>query len=339
MAITAVVGGQFGSEGKGKIAGYIAPECKMAIRTGGPNAGHTVVTKGKKFVLQSIPCAIAVDDCILAIGAGGVFDPDILQSEISRYITDSHKLIIDPMAGVIDPLHRKQAQEIRGGTGSPVKGVGPAHAHKALRLADFRLARDLPEFSQYIDDVSLMANQIIDTGQQVMLEGTQGFGLSLYHGTYPHTTSTDTTVGTLCGNAGVSVRLVEHIILVIRTYPIRGAHGAMKYELTWNDVARESGYPGKLEEMTTVTKHVRRVGKMDLDWVKRAIMVERPTQIALTFVDYVNYQDFGVEKWASLSKKTRDYIVELEKKLEVPITLISTGPDNLHTIDLRKQKL
>jgi adenylosuccinate synthase len=241
------------------------------------------------------------------------------------------------MAGVIDPIHVEQAQKIRGGTGSPVKGVGPAHAHKALRLPDFRLARDLEELSPYLGDVALLANEMLDSGKAVMLEGAQGFGLSLHHGTYPYVASTDTTVGTLCGSAGVSPRWLEQIIMVVRTFPIRGGPGPLS-EISWEEVSNLSGSLEPISEFSTVTKHLRRVGKLDLSMLQRAVMIERPTQIALMFVDYVNYEDFGRKRLTDLSSRARTYIDTLEESLGIPITLISTGPDNTQTIDLREQK-
>jgi adenylosuccinate synthase len=337
MGVIAIVGGQFGSEGKGKIAGYLAREVDMAIRSGGPNAGHTVQLAGQIFTVQSIPCAVVEPSCTLAISAGAVFDPVILEAEISRYLTPAHTLIIDPMAGVIDPIHIEQAQRIRGGTGSPVKGVGPAHAHKALRLPDFRLARDLEGLSCYLADVALLANQKLDSGKTLMLEGTQGFGLSLHHGTYPHVASTDTTVGTLFASAGISPRWLDQLIMVVRTFPIRGGPGPL-LEISWEEVTKAAGSPNPITEVSTVTKHVRRVGKFDLKRLKRAILVERPTQIALMFVDYVNHNDFGKRSLKDLSMASRTYIDELEESLNVPVTLISTGPDNDHTIDLRGEK-
>ncbi|MGH4014819.1 MAG: adenylosuccinate synthetase [Pseudonocardiaceae bacterium] len=69
-----VVGGQFGSEGKGKIAAYLASEMTMAIRTGGPNAGHTIENGGKFCRVQSVPCAFINPSCTLALGAGAVIE-------------------------------------------------------------------------------------------------------------------------------------------------------------------------------------------------------------------------------------------------------------------------
>jgi len=252
-------------------------------------------------------------------------------------MTSEHKLIIDPQAGIIDPIHLELSHLIRG-TYSTTNGVGPSIAHKAIRIPSFRLAKDLTELSPYIGDVSQIANELIDDGKSIMLEGCQGLGLSLHHGYYPYVASRDTTVGTLCGDAGLSVRLVKDIILVIRTFPIRAGSGPLE-EISWEDITRNSDSPSPIIEYTTVTKRVRRIGKLDIDFLHRAIRIERPTQIALTFADYINHEDFGKNSYSALSPRTQGFIEELEKSLGVPITLISTGPDNSHIIDLRELKL
>jgi adenylosuccinate synthase len=96
MSVTVLVGGQFGSEGKGKIAGYLASECDVSIRTGGPNAGHSVEQDGKFYKLQSVPCAFINPQCLLCIGAGGIIDISILEREIKECGLSPERLVIDP---------------------------------------------------------------------------------------------------------------------------------------------------------------------------------------------------------------------------------------------------
>jgi adenylosuccinate synthase len=287
--ITALIGGQYGSEGKGKIAAYLAREISMSIRTGGPNAGHTIEDRGVLYKLQSIPCAFINPDCILAIGGGGVIEPNILRKEIEQCNITHDRLIIDPQAGIIDGVYIKSGRERTGRLGSTGKGVGPAVAAKALRETDFHTARDIPELQPYLGDVASSANRLLDAGKRICLEGTQGFGLSNHHGPYPFVTSRDTTVGTLCGDAGVSPLFIDEIIMVIRTYPIRvaGNSGPMYREIDWNILTQEVGSNEPIIERTTVTNKVRRVGRFDIELVKRAVMINRPTQIAITFADYL----------------------------------------------------
>lgn len=341
MSVEILIGGQFGSEGKGKIAAYLAPEHDMSIRTGGPNAGHTIEHEGKIYKLQTIPCSFINENCLLAIGAGGVIDLEILKREITECEITPDQLIIDPQAGIIDPQHVQREYELKGRIGSTGKGVGAAVSAKSLRETDFRLARDIPELAMYINDVSQYANDFIDSGKKVFLEGTQGFGLSLHHGIYPFVTSRDVTAGTILGDAGLSPMSVEDIIMVLRTYPIRvaGNSGPLPHEVDWDTVTRESESPEPLIERTTVTKNVRRVAEFDMDLVKRATMINRPSQIALMFIDYLDSKDHGKKEFTELTPKSRDFITRLEDETSTPVTLVGTGPNNSDIIDMRSEKI
>jgi len=341
MGAEVLVGGQFGSEGKGKVAAYLAPEHDMSIRTGGPNAGHTIEHEGKIYKLQTIPCSFINQNCLLAIGAGAVIDLEILNREIAECGITPNRLIIDPQAGIIDPQHVQSEIELKGRIGSTGKGVGAAVAAKTLRTPNFRVARDIKDLHQYLEDVSKYANDFIDSGKKVFLEGTQGFGLSLHHGIYPFVTSRDVTAGTICGDAGISPKSVDEIIMVLRTYPIRvaGNSGPLLNEIDWETVTKQSGYPAPLIERTTVTKNVRRVAEFDMELVKRAAMINRPTQVALMFIDYIDYQNYGKRNYDDLTPKSHDFVKKVEDETGIPITLIGTGPNNADIIDLRSEKL
>jgi hypothetical protein len=82
--------------------------------------------------------------------------------------------------------------------------------------------------------------------------------------------------------------------MVFRTFPIRVSGeqaGPMKDEITWEALRQESGYPHPVQEMTTVSKKLRRVGRFDWDLAARAVRVNRPTRIALNGLDYLAYED------------------------------------------------
>lgn len=98
--VTVVVGGQFGSEAKGKVISFLANEFDMAVRTGAPNAGHTVFHEGDMYRLQQIPATFPNPSCQLYIGAGALVDPAILKNEIERTKT-ADRIFIDPQAGII----------------------------------------------------------------------------------------------------------------------------------------------------------------------------------------------------------------------------------------------
>lgn len=342
MGLTVLVGGQYGSEGKGKISGYLAREFQMAIRTGGPNAGHSLEYGGKIYAMRSVPCAFVNPSCLLGIGAGAVIDIDVLKKEIETTSLRPGRLIIDPHVGVIEQRHRSAEEELGKRIGSTKEGVGAAMSDRVLRKEDFKMVRDYPELKEWLGDVSGRANDIIDKGGNVFLEGTQGFGLSLYGGPFPFTTSRDTTPAAFCSEAGLSPRLVNQIIMVIRTFPIRvgGNSGPMNSEMTWEEVERRMGASiDEREKITTVTKRLRRVSEFDYSEVARAAMVMRPTQVAVNFVDYINLKDHGKRKFDDLSDESKKFISKVEEETKTPVTLIGTGPMSADIIDLRKEKL
>ncbi len=330
--VTIVIGGQFGSEAKGKVTSFLAKEFDIAVRTGSPNSGHTVFKNKKKIVLRHIPAGFVNPKCILCLGAGALINPDTLKKEIQLTKT-KNRLFIDPQAGIIQKKHIKEEKEMIKTVGSTYQGCGAALVERIWR-ENFKLAKDvLKEYN--ITKITNVVNEGIDMGKNVIIEGTQGYGLSLYHGIYPFVTSRDTNASNFLTEIGISPRVIDEIILVIRTYPIRiaGNSGPLKNEISWEELSNRINK--KITEKTSVTKKTRRVGEFDIDIVKEAIMINRPTQIALQFFNYLFPQDEGKNSWKSLSREGKDYIKKLEKDLKVPITLIGTGPQNDEMIDLR----
>ncbi|MTJ55880.1 adenylosuccinate synthetase [Anabaena sp. UHCC 0253] len=327
-----VVGGQFGSEAKGKVISFLANEIDLAIRTGSPNAGNTVIKDNHTYKLQQIPATFVNPKCQLCIGAGALIFPEILIKEI-ELTQVQNRIYIDSNVGIIEEKHLIQEQDLSDYIGTTKKGCGAALSDRIWRK-NFKLAKDvINNFPLY--DVAEMANQTIDEGKSVLIAGTQGFGLSLYHGFYPFVTSRDTTAANFLAESGISPRLVTDIILVIRTYPIKvaGKSGIFPNEITWDELSRRIGK--KVEERTTVTNNVRRIAEFDIELVKRAILINRPTQIALQFLNYLFPSDENISVWKKLSYEAKAYIEKLENELNVPITLIGTGAAEKAMIDRR----
>ena len=332
-SVTVVVGGQFGSEAKGKVISYLANEFDIAVRTGSPNAGHTVVKNGKTYRLQQIPATFLNKKCVLCIGAGALINPNILEKEVK--LTQTHsRLYIDPQAGIIERKHLEAESELVKTIGSTGKGCGAALSDRIWRT-NFKLARDVLKNKFNVVDVSEIINNGINKGKSILVEGTQGFGLSIYHGIYPYTTARDTTAANFLAEAGISPLSVKEIILVIRTYPIRvaGPSGPIPNEISWEKLSKQIGK--SIIEMTTVTGKIRRVAEFDIEIVKKAIQINRPTQIALQFLNYLFPEDENKTKWNSLSASAKKYILNLEKQLGIPIILIGTGVDHAAMVDRR----
>jgi len=200
MSCTIVVCGFFGDTGKGKVISYLSLKDKITVtaRAGvGPNAGHTVVYEGKEYKLRMLPSAFVYNECRLLIGPGVLVNPEILLNEIQ--LTKSEDRVgVDRQCAVIESRHIEAdkkgelAKKIKT-TGS---GSGPCNAERALRTV--KLTRDLPTLERFLTDVPAEVNRAIDEGKNVIIAGTHGTYLSLFHGTYPYCTSKDVTASAAC---------------------------------------------------------------------------------------------------------------------------------------------
>jgi adenylosuccinate synthase len=144
MSVTAVVGTQWGDEGKGRIVDYLAQEADMVIRfQGGNNAGHTVINNFGKFALHLLPCGIFNSKTINIIGTGVVVNPEALWQEILMIkgagVTVGNNLLISDRAHVVMPYHillDKLEEESLGKKklGTTLRGIAPVYADKVTRV-------------------------------------------------------------------------------------------------------------------------------------------------------------------------------------------------------------
>ena len=96
----------------------------------------------------------------------------------------------------------------------------------------------------------------------------------------------------------------------------------------------ESGYPSKVQEFTTVTKNLRRVARFDIEIVKKAVIANTPTHVALMGVDYLNYENKGIGRYEKLTQETKEFIYWLERELEAKISFVGTGPMDYELISV-----
>ena len=351
---TVLVGGQYGSEGKGAIVRKIADQYDVHVRVGSPNAGHTIYWHGAKHVMQSIPCGWINPSAKIIIGRGALLNMKQLLKEIvhiQRYYPDFlDRLFIDRTAGVLDErFHEEEggtAGEMHRRIGSTGEGVGPA------RIA--RLKRDPELFHQFgdvaeewgleqciADSTPNMIAYLNDCGENVLIEGTQGSGLSLLHSFWPYCTSIDTNAAGIISEVGVAPSRVTDVLLVVRTYPIRvaGTSGPMDREITWDQLSIRLGK--KIEpEHTTVTKKIRRIAEWDRDLFVNSCILNNPTELALTFADYVDPALYGVtdpgvvESSEALQKFIKENI--MDRVDCIPIKYIGTGPKTVVEMEVEE---
>ena len=335
MPCTVLVCGFFGDTGKGKMISYLALKDKTAItaRAGvGPNAGHTVVFKGKTYKLRMLPSAFTYPNCRLLIGPGVLVNPEILLNEIQ--VTGAQGRVgVDLQCAVIEPKHIEAdkkgylAMKIKS-TGS---GSGPCNADRVMRVA--KLARDFPELQDFLVDVPLKVNTAIDEGKNVLVEGTQGTYLSLFHGTYPYVTSKDVCASAACSDVGIGPTRVEDVIVVFKAYNTRVGGGPLPGELSWEEAERRGW-----AEIATNTGRRRRAAPFDFNLAKRAVMLNGATQTAVTKIDILFPECKGVQSYSELSREAKAFVENIEKKLKVPVTLLGTGPGTIEVVDRREEQ-
>jgi adenylosuccinate synthase len=345
--VDVVVGGQYGSEGKGHIVSYLAREYDLLVRVGGPNAGHTVMTfEGGTFVHHQLPSGTLTNPTAkLLIAPGAVLRVDKLLKEINDCGVDAARLRIDGRAVVIRDEDIDAETDLEARIGSTRQGVGAATARRIMqRGGDVTLVRDIPELSPYVAPADEILALAYARGDRILLEGTQGSSLSLYHGDYPFVTSRDTTVPGCLAEAGIAPLRVRRVVMVVRTYPIRvasppdGTSGPIANEIDWDVVADRAGLDEtelRQTEKTSTTRRDRRVGEFDWNQIRLAAALNGPTDIALTFTDYLDRANASARRFDQLTARTVQFIEELEDVAGAPVSLISTRFHQRSIIDRR----
>jgi adenylosuccinate synthase len=333
MPSTIVVGGFFGDEGKGKIIAYLAKHDKPAVvaRGGvGPNAGHTVEVEGKKYALRMVPSGFVYESARLLIGAGVLVDPEVFKREVASFGLKG-RVGVDWRCGIIEASHieedRKDA-DLKGKIGTTGTGCGPANAARALRKA--RQAKDVKELEEFLCDVPREINEVLDHGKGVLVEGTQGFGISLLYGTYPFVTSKDTSASQMAADVGIGPTRVDEVVVVFKSFPTRVGEGPFETQMS-EDKAAEL----HIEEYGTVTGRKRRIGQWDGKMAAYSAMINGATMVALSGVDRIDPSCRGVKKYEELSTEVKEFVAKVERDTRVPVKLISTGPEISEIVDLR----
>lgn len=342
-----VVGGQFGSEAKGHVtqdllrAGFVHSG-QMNVRVAGPNAGHTVYDQdGQKYAFRTVPVGAVIDPRInLVVSAGSEVDIDVLMDEVERCEKAGWsvrgRMFVDGEATLLEEGHKNAETnaELTRKVGSTGKGIGAARADRIMRGAS--RVKDDPDVVQMLSDEGI---DVLDTAeyirwfmggpdQQVVIEGTQGFGLGLHAGFYPQCTSSDCRAVDFLAMAGISpwVRDTNLAVWVVcRAYPIRvaGNSGPLREETTWEAL----GLP---EERTTVTNKVRRVGKWDPVLARRAVRHNggAPTvRLALTMLDQMFPEVKGIPEFRDWPYEAQRFVRMVEDDAMAEVQYLAYGPN------------
>jgi len=336
--VDVIVDLQYGSTGKGLLVGYLAENGPYdAVVTGwAPNAGHTYIAKdGRKFIHTHLANGIvgpAVRKVFL--GPGSLINPAQLLEEIEqcRDIIEKKdiQIYIHPHAAIVTERHIEEEAGPMTKIGSTKKGVGAAMIQRIRRNPDDQnVAAGCKELKDYVCTVDEYRKELKDS-EYVLVEGAQGYGLSMYHGFYPFTTSRDVSIWQILADSGIQAAdvLDKYKITKIRalgtcrTYPIRVAN-------RFDDQGTQVGYSGpcyddqeeitfesigQKTELTTVTKLPRRIFTFSGQQIKEAIDHNGVYEVFLNFVNYVRTE-----------VELIDIIQRIERK-DTQVRWIGTGP-------------
>ena len=351
--VDVIIGGQFGSEGKGQIAAYLAPEYDCLVRVGGPNAGHKVFENEYPDTFHILPSGTRRSpNSKIILGPATVIDLTVLLEEIKKYDIQPDRLIIDANCTLITNEDIK-AESLLDKIGSTKRGVGSATSNNLFinRLQENKnhKASNCAKLKSFIGSAHEEFELLYSQNKKILLEGTQGTMLSLHHGIYPYVTSRDTSASGCLSDAGISPKRVRKIIMVTRTFPIRvqnpkdGTSGPFSRskdnnEITYEELATKSKLP--LEdilriEKTSTTKRQRRIANFNWAIFREACELNSPTDIALTFSDYIDSNNQKARRYDQLSKETTRLIDEIERCSGVNVSLISTCFNHRSIIDRR----
>ncbi len=330
MPVTVVVGGQFGSEGKGKVAHLLAARLgvEVAVRVGGSNSGHTVINEaGERFVLRHLPTPALLPHVVSVLPPGCYIDVPVLLEEVRRLGLEPDRLVIDPKATVVGPDEKSSeaASTLRERIGSTQSGTGAALARRVARDGSVTLAQDVPDLQRFVRHTLPLLRATLKGGRRVLIEGTQGYGLSVLHSPhYPYATSRETTAAGALAESGLSPLDVDQVVLVVRAFPIRvaGNSGPLANELTWDAVRKLGHHDHDLTEYTSVTGGIRRVAAFDPSIVQAAIAANAPTTVVMNHLDYV---DHSACEAGHLTPAIAEFVSRVEDSIGRNLDLIGVG--------------
>ena len=332
-----ILGGQYGSEGKGNVCAHLAKNYDCLVRIGGPNAGHRVASPDYKYV-QLPSGSMSNPDAKIVIAAGSMLWLPQLMLEMLDHKITSDRLTIDPQAIVIDDEDRRiESSDSESGLNkiaTTAQGVGSAAARKILNRGDpvfgpeVKLARDVGQLKPFVRPAREVIETMLMEGRPVLVEGTQGTELSIHHGRYPHVTSRETSSSGCLADAGISFGVVRDVIMVVRTYPIRvgGPSGAMGQVIDFKTIQKRSNIPIEEFDKTergTVSGRKRRVAEFDWARIRRSAQLNGATKIAVTFADYFGIENRMATTYAELNEQTQKFIRKLEMVTGVSVDYVS----------------
>lgn len=333
MTVTAVIGTQWGDEGKGKVVDFLAERADYVARfNGGNNAGHTVINEFGTFKIHLVPSGIFAKNAVGLIGGGVVIDPAVLIEEIEMLtkagVGVDGRLWISPRSHLILPYHKildglYEEAKGAGATGTTRRGIGPVFADKVsyngIRWSDFtsnvfesRLQVQLElknkiiaalggetlkyeevrdtyrgyylKLKPYIKELFSLVQGGLKADKHFLLEQAMGTFLDTDWGTYPFVTASTTIPSAASAGLGIPPRYITNVVGVTKAYTTRVGAGPLPTEI--HD--KHSAEYEQFGEVAATTGRIRRVGWLDLEIVKTAVLLSGVTELCLTKLDVLS---------------------------------------------------
>lgn len=324
MPVDICVGGQKGDEGKGKICEYLNSiiNYDIVLRVSKPQAGHSIIHNGQRIGLATIPCGFTNPNSRILIGAGAYLSIEKLLKEIEITSLPKERVGIDYRATIITKEHVEEEKanlNLMKEVGSVGTGSGPATRDKVMRAPHLKFAEDIEELHPYLTDTKEEINSCLEKNGQILIEGDQGYLLSLIHGNFPHVTSDDTTASAFLSKAGIGPKAARDIYIVFKPYTSRVGAGSLENEIS--DPRLLKWFHNEGCEKGTVSGRLRRIGEFEWDNALKAIRANSANKICFTHFDYFQK-----------SEEKEKFLLKLESSIlnvhPFPkLSIISFGPN------------
>ncbi|MBL4588286.1 adenylosuccinate synthetase [Candidatus Babeliales bacterium] len=294
---------QYGSTGKGLIAGYLAETngYDTVINANMPNAGHTYINvEGRMWMHKVLPNGIVSPNLKrVMIGAGSVFSIKQLQKEIegSKDLLDGVEILIHPNAVVLQDEHSAMERNNLSRISSTMQGSMAATIAKMMRDPENNptAAGEIAEYghgsqiSEYVCTIEQWHHALMNS-TKILAEGAQGYSLGLNGKFWPFCTSRDCTPARFMADMAIPLPYLNKVIGTARCHPIRVGNTADGYsgDVYSDQVEISFEQLGQETELTTVTKRPRRIFSYSSQQMKDAIFDCMPDEVFLNFCNYTD---------------------------------------------------
>ena len=318
--VQAVVGANWGDEGKGKIVDTLSDHADIVVRyQGGANAGHTIVNQYGKFALHTLPSGVCHPACTNVLGNGVALNIPLVTKEIeelvARGVPKPHVRISDgksfgsTKSGIAPFFSDKYAkigfqvcelfdEEIlkeKVHRVCELKNVLLEHLYHKPLLKEADLLEELHTYRDmvrpYVTDTASFLQQAIREGKEILLEGQLGTMKDPDHGIYPMVTSSPTLAGYGAIGAGIAPYAIERIVTVTKAYSSSVGAGEFVSEIFGDEAEELRRRGGDGGEYGATTGRPRRVGWYDVVASRYGCRMQGATDVALTVVDALGYLD------------------------------------------------